>query len=314
MDGESIWRGFPKTVAEFDEAFPDEEACRRFLVDLRWGGEPVCNKCGCSKMWELSSGRFECSGCGYQMSVTAGTPLHRSKKPLKLWFRAMWEVATHKNGISAKDLQRILGLGSYETAWTWLHKLRRCMTAADREPLHGPVQLDDTYIGGKDDRPGRPNGTKAVVLVAAEPGGRVRLEHSPDLTKASVRSFTSRNLSADCRVTTDGYRSFSPKSLSPRTHVRHIQNKKRNIVVDPLQRSHFAMALVKRFWIGTYHGAVSDKHLQPYLHEFEFRHNRRKTKGVGRITARLMQNLVAAGTITYATIVSTVPFVQFETA
>lgn len=314
MHFEYLWRAFPKTVAEFDEAFPDEEACRRFLIELRWGGAPQCAKCGCLDMWELASGRFECGNCGYQMSVTAGTPMHRSKKPLKLWFRAMWEVATHKNGISAKDLQRILGFGSYETAWTWLHKLRRCMVGCNRERLHGPVQLDDTYIGGKDDKPGRPNGTKAVVLVAAERGGRVRLENSPDLTKKSVRSFAERNLAQDCWVTTDGYRSFSPKSLSPRKHLRHVQNQQRRIVNDPLQGCHFAMALVKRLWIGTYHGAVSDKHLQPYLHEFEFRHNRRKTIGVGRITARLLQNVVTAGRITYDNIVSTVPFALFETA
>jgi len=314
MDYEMIWRQFPKTVDEFDERFPDDEACRRFLVELRWQGRPQCARCGTEKMWELGSGRFECSKCGYQMSVTAGTPLHKTKKPLKLWFRAMWEIATHKNGISAKDLQRALGFGSYKTAWTWLHKLRRCLVRADREPLRGPVQLDDTYIGGKDDRPGRPKGNKALVLVAAERRGRVRLEHSPDLTKDSVRSFAKRNIAKRTEVTTDGYRSFGPKSLSPRTHHRHVQKKKRHIPDDPLQHAHFAMALVKRLWIGTYHGGISRKYLQNYLDEFEFRYNRRHTQGVGRVMARLLQQLANAGTVTYDTICTTTPFARFETA
>lgn len=314
MDYERIWREFPKSVVEFEERFPDDEACRRFLVELRWGGQPKCSRCGCEKSWELASGRFECSACGYQMSVTAGTPLHKTKKPLTLWFRAMWEVATHKNGISAKHLQRVLGLGSYKTAWTWLHKLRRCVPRPDRDPLCGPVQLDDTYIGGKDDRPGRPKGNKAVVLVAAEARGRVRLEHSPDLTKKSVRSFADRNIAQHSHVTTDGYRSLGPRSLYPRTHDRRVQNKKRHITNDPLQHAHFAMALLKRFWIGTYHGGISRKYLQTYLDEFEFRYNRRNTQGVGRIMARLLQHLVNAGTITHRNIFATVPFARFETA
>ena len=175
VDLERIWREFPKTVEEFEAAFPDEDACRRFLVLLRWGDQPSCAKCGCSETWELTNGRFECRDCGHQMSVTAGTPLHRTKKPLRLWFRAMWEMVTHRNGISAKDLQRVLGLGSYKTAWLWLHKLRKCMVLPGRARLRGPVQLDDTYIGGEDDRPGRPKGNKALVFVAAEARGRVRL-------------------------------------------------------------------------------------------------------------------------------------------
>lgn len=315
MDYERIWREFPKTVSEFDQRFPDDDACRRFLVELRWGGRPRCSRCGSEKMWELGSGRFECSVCGYQMSVTAGTPLHKTKKPLKLWFRAMWEIATHWNGISAKDLQRTLGFGSYKTAWTWLHKLRRCLLQPDREPLRGPVQLDDTYIGGRDDRPGRPKGNKALVLVAAEPNGRMRLEHSPDLTKKSIRSFAERNLAESTSVTTDGYRSFSARSLSPRKHEQHVQRQKRHIKNDPLEHAHFAMALVKRMWIGTYHGGVSRKYLQTYLDEFEFRYNRRRTRGVGRLMARLLQQLVNAGTITYDNIrITTTTFGRFETA
>ena len=312
---EAVWRNFPRTLADFEAAFPDEESCRRFLIELRWGAVPICSRCEGNELWELSNGRFECSRCGRQVSVTAGTPLHGTRKPLKLWFRAVWEMTTHKGGISAKDLQRIMGFGSYETAWCWLHKLRRCAFSRARQPLAGPVQLDDGYIGGVDERPGRPKGNKALVLVAAEPGGRVRLEHSPDLTTQSVKSFVCRNLSSESRITTDGYRSFNKKSLGPRPHHQHVQKKKRHITFDPLQHAHFALSLFKRCWIGTYHGAISRKHLQVYLDEFEFRYNRRKTVGVGRIAARLFQSLVGLPPLPYSSMVaSTVPCQRFATA
>jgi transposase-like protein len=314
VDPEAIWRDFPKTLTDFERTFPDEESCRRFLIELRWGDSPRCSRCDSSSLWELSNGRFECPACGHHTSVTAGTPLHGTRKPLKLWFRAVWEMTTHKGGISAKDLQRIMGFGSYETAWSWLHKLRRCTFSQKRKRLAGPVQVDDGYVGGRDERPGRPNGNKALVLVAAEAWGRVRMEHSPNLTKRSVKSFADRNIVTQAAVTTDGYRSFSSKSLGSRKHTQHVQPQKRHFTYDPLQQAHFALSLFKRCWIGTYHGAVSRKHLQVYLDEFEFRYNRRKTVGVGRIAARLFQSMVSKSRITYGLIVyGTKPCQRFAT-
>jgi len=161
---------------------------------------------------------------------------------------------------------------------------------------------------------GRPKETKALVLVAVEVHGRVRFEHSPDLTIETAKSFVDRNLENFCSVTTDGWRSFSEKSLGARSHQQHIQKKKRNFDSDPLQQAHFALSLFKRCWIGTYHGAISWKYLQRYLDEFEFRYNRRKTLGVGRIAARLFQSLVCNFPITYSSIVSnTSPCMRFET-
>jgi len=224
-------------------------------------------------------------------------------------------MTTHKGGISAKDLQRIMGFGSYETAWSWLHKLRRCAFTRGRNPLSGSVQLDDGYVGGVDDRPGRPRGNKALVFVAAEKHGRVRLEHSPNLTIRAVKSFAERNLSPESKVTTDGYRSFSQKSLDSRQHHQHVQKKKRHIIYDPLQQAHFALSLFKRCWIGTYHGAISRKYLQAYLDEFEFRYNRRNTIGVGRIAARLFQSLIGFSPLAVQSMVSsTAPCQRFEIA
>ena len=314
VDSEAIWREFPKNLIEFEETFPDEQSCRRFLINLRWGESPRCSRCNSNALWELKSGRFECSSCGRQTSVTAGTPLHGTRKPLKMWFRAIWEMTTHKGGISAKDLQRIMGFGSYQTAWTWLHKLRRCAFFRDRTPLEGAVQLDDGYIGGRSQQMGRPNGTKALVLFAVEPQGRVRMEHAPDLTIETAKIFVERNLSPSSGVTTDGWISFGKKSLGSRSHTQHIQKKKRNFEFDPLQQAHFALSLFKRCWIGTYHGAISWKHLQVYIDEFEFRFNRRKTVGVGRIAARLFQSLAHSPPLSYSSIVSSSgPCVRFET-
>jgi len=313
-DPEAVWRYFPRTFADFEETFPDEESCRKFLIELRWGGKPRCSRCNSTSVWELKNHRFECSCCGRQTSVTAGTPLHGTRKPLKMWFRTIWEMTTHKGGISAKDLHRIMGFGSYQTAWAWLHKLRRCAFSQERLPLDGPVQVDDGYIGGLSEQVGRPNGTKAIVLVGAELRGRVRMEHSPNLTTEAAKSFIDRNLTSSCTVTTDGWAAFREKSLGGRPHHQHIQKKKRHIDHDPLQQVHYALSLFKRCWIGTYHGAISWKHLQAYLDEFEFRYNRRKTLGVGRIAARLFQSLARYSHRSYASFVdSTRPCMRFET-
>ncbi len=314
MFDERMWREFPKTVEEFDRAFPDEAACRRFLVELRWGGRPICRKCGGERMWELTNGRFECRGCGYQMSVTVGTPLQGTRKPLKLWFRAIWEMVARKNGISAKDLQRILGFGSYETAWSWMHKLRRCMVRANRPPLNGDVMVDDAHLGSKSPHTGRPGSTKAAIFVAAELGGRVRLEHTPDLSTRSVSSFVSRNTTEQSCVTTDGYGTYNQNTIPPRQHrqivVKHLSDK----TTDPFLRAHQVISLMKRWWIGTYHGAISRKYLQVYLDEFEFRYNRRKTEGVGRIVARVLQILAASKPVTYESITSSSPCPRFAIA
>lgn len=308
-----VWRGFPRTAQEFDAAFGNEAACRRLLVELRWGGTPVCIRCGSDRTWELGSGRFECCSCGCQMSVTSGTPLHGTRKPLRLWFRAIWEMCARKNGISAKDLQRILGFGSYETAWVWMQKLRRCMVRHDRLPLEGDVVVDDAYFGAPSDRPGRPAEQKAPIFVAAEENGRIRLEHAPDLSVGSVRSFVERNTAEGSHITTDGYGTYSGSSIRRREHRKIIVKRLPRGAGNPIQRAHHAISLARRNWLGTYHGAVSRKHLQAYLDEFEFRYNRRRTEGVGRIVARVLEVLVRSHPITYTTITRSTPHPRFET-
>ena len=138
-------------MSEFDERFHSEEACRQYLMEVRWPEGYRCPSCGHGRYWPVPGHLLECRSCGRQTSLTAGTALHGTRKPLRMWFRAIWWVSTQKTGGSAKGLQRLLGLGSYQTAWAWLQKLRRAMVRAGREPLEGPVEIDDGFIGGEEE-------------------------------------------------------------------------------------------------------------------------------------------------------------------
>ena len=139
---------YPRTIAEFESRFSTEGGCREYLVRLRWPGGFRCPKCGGTKASVVRDTLFQCSACRRQTSVTAGTIFQDIRKPLTMWFRAMWYVTSQKNGASALGIQRVLGLGSYQTAWTWLHKLRRAMVRPDRDKLSGWVEVDETYFGG----------------------------------------------------------------------------------------------------------------------------------------------------------------------
>lgn len=313
MTCDDLWRSFPATATEFEAVFPDEEACRQYLIQARWGGHPRCGKCDHDRVWELADGRFECRRCGHQTSVTAGTVLHKTRKPLRLWFRAIWEMSVRKNGISAKELQRILGFGSYETAWTWMHKLRRCTRRADRTPLNDEVEVDETFFGASGHTRGR--GTdKAIILVAAERGGRTRLEYSAGQKKDDITSFIERNISSSATIISDSFPSYSTKAVAPRAHIRFNLKQLNVKTSDPLQRCHRIATLLKRWLLGTYHGGASRKHLPAYLDEYAFRFNRRTTRGVGRIAARLLEQVVNACPVTYNNIVCTPVAAQYGQA
>ena len=285
---DDLWRDFPKTATDFDERFATEEDCRAYWIQARWGGNPACAHCSSTRVWTIREGStFECAACGHQTSLTAGTLLEKTHKPLKMWFRAIFEISTRRTGISGKDLQRIMGFGSYKTAWSWLHKLRAAMVRSDSEPLGPFVQLDEALVGGK----GGPH--KELVLVAAEANGRVRLAHVENNDKGTCKSFADGQIATDAHVVTDGHASYDTKSLGKRPHEAVVQTKAERREHDAVQGCHWTISLLKRWLIGTHAGAVSDKHLQAYLDEFAFRHNRRKTNGVGRIAARVIESLVA---------------------
>jgi transposase-like protein len=286
-DKDYLWRDFPKTATEFEARFATEEDCRDYWLLARWGGKPACAKCASTRVWTIRGGStFECADCGHQTSLTSGTPLEKTRKPFKVWFRAVFEISTRRTGISAKDLQRTLGFGSYETAWTWLHKLRASLVREDREPLGPFVQTDEALVGGK----GSPN--KELILIAVEPGGRIRLAHAPNNDADTLKLFADAQIAPAAAVTSDGHAGYNATSLGGRPHEGIVQTKAERRERDVVQAAHVAIALLKRWLLGTHAGAVSAKHLQAYLDEFAFRYNRRKTKGVVRIAARVIEAAV----------------------
>jgi hypothetical protein len=150
---DDLWRDFPRTATEFERRFATEEDCRAYWIEARWGGKPACARCGSRYVWPVRDGTtFECRDCDHQTSLTSGTLLEKTRKPLKMWFRAVFEISTRRTGISAMDLMRIMGFGSYKTAWTWLHKLRASLVRPEREPLGPFVEMDEA-LGGRKRRP-----------------------------------------------------------------------------------------------------------------------------------------------------------------
>ena len=302
MHPETLWREFPSSLDEFEERFPDEEACRAYLIDLRWGGRPRCGRCDSDQTWELENGRFECQACGRQTSVTAGTLFHGTHKPLRFWFRAMWELAVRKSGINACELQRIMGFGSYETAWSWLHKLRRAMGGRSASRLRGDVVADESYIGSKGKVRGRGTTKQAIFIAAEDWSGRARLGLAKDASAKSIGAFVKRSIDPTARVTTDRWIGYTSVALGGRSHIAKPSSSQAG--KDPLVMCHIVSALIKRWWLGTYHGSMSVKHMPAYLEDFTFRFNRRTTTGIGRITARLIHLAVTSIPVTRAQIVA----------
>ncbi len=194
--------------------FKTEQDCIDYLVSLRWPNGFECPQCGSIKFWKKSKGRFECCDCHKETTVTNNTMFHKTTKSLLIWFRAIWWMVAQKNGVSAKGLQKILGLGSYQTAWTWLHKFRRLMVLRGRSKLHGTVEVDEVLVGGKTPgKRGRGAEGKSLIAVAVEvkgrKTGRVRIERIPDASGRSLKSFIERNIEASSTIITDGWPSYS---------------------------------------------------------------------------------------------------------
>jgi transposase-like protein len=239
---------------------------------------------------------MHCKGCGHQSSITAGTIFHGTRSPLRQWFRAMWWVTTQKNGASALGLQRILGLGSYETAWTWLHKLRRVMVRPGRDRLAGEVEVDETFVGGIEESGGRRHSKKALVAVAVEIRGtaigRVRLQRVRDSTAESLLTFVRHAVTPGSCVVTDGLQAYRGLTTVGYSHERRVI--KGSEAPDALlPRVHRVASLLKRWLLGTHQGRPDRAHLPYYLDEFTFRFNRRAARHRGLLFYRLLQQAVA---------------------
>jgi transposase-like protein len=220
----------------------------------------------------------------------------------------MWWITTQKNGASALGLQRVLGLKSYETAWTWLHKLRRAMVRPGRDLLTGRVEVDETYLGALEEGVfGRQRERKALIIVAAQEDGngigRIRMRQIPDGSAENLRAFLVEVIQPGAVIHTDGWRGYS--GATAQTFVHEVTKLKKYMepASELLPRVHRVISLLKRWLMGTHQGAVSLKHLNCYLDEFTFRFNRRSSKSRGKLFFRLAQQAVAVDPAPYDLIV-----------
>ena len=295
---------YPMTFDEFIKRFSTEEQCRDYLYKIRWPDGFICSKCGGSKCWKVREVWHECTKCHYQVSVTAGTIFQDTRKPLRSWFTAIWWVTTQKYGASAEGLQQILGLSSYETAWAWLHKIRKAMVNANRTKLCGDVEVDETYIGGVKigGKAGRGSENKSLVVVATEFKGkilgRIRLSVIKDASGRSLKPFIEKNVEYGSKIVTDAWKGYSRIEESGYTREIHSQSQ-----VGPdaklLPHVHLVISLLKRWLLGTHHGAIESKHLQAYLDEFVFRFNRRNSTKRGLLFYRLLENAMNTRPVTF---------------
>jgi len=300
---------YPKNLTEFEDRFSTEEDCRDYLYQLRWPDGFCCSRCGHDRAWPVGTVLFQCARCSYQTSVISGTIFHGTHKPLTLWFRTIWWVTGQKNGASAMGLKRILGLGSYRTAWLWLHKLRRAMVTPGRDHLAGIIEVDESYIGGeKTGKRGRGAAGKSLVVIAAEVKdtriGRIRLRRVPDASAKSLEEAVQQATSPGSMIRTDGWKGYCGLSSLDYTHVE-IRNTA-EVGVNLLPHCHRVAALLKRWLMGTHQGAVSHEHLDYYLDEFTFRFNRRTSRHRGKLFFRLLQNAVEVDPIIYKRMVKNI--------
>src|SRR5579884_691246 len=269
---------------DFQEQFATEEACRDYLFACRWPEGFRCRRCGGQEVGVMHRARrvWQCKRCGAQTSVTAGTVMHGTRQPLRLWFWAAYLVATHHLGISAVQLQRQLGIRYHETAWMMLHKLRAVMVAPQREPLKREVEIDEFFLGGLEEgrKGGRARGSGkktlcgVVVEVRGQGSGRVRLQTLEDASAKSLGSLLKATTAPGAIVHTDAWHGYDRLASQGWEHRRRNQNTVAPGEEPFLPRAHRAISNLKAWLHGT-HRWASPEHLQAYLNEYTFRHNRR---------------------------------------
>jgi transposase-like protein len=281
---------------------------------LRWPEGFVCPECGHAGAWELGDGRYECRECHERTSPSAGTIFDRTRTPLTVWFTACWLFASQKDGISALSLQRLLGIGSYQTAWAMLHRLRSVLVRPGRDRLAGTVEIDETYIGGEETglAGGRARGKKVLTGIAVEVRdpkglGRCRMAPLADASAASLHAFITDHVEPGTVVVTDGWSGYLGLERLGYRHDRHSQRAARAGGEDPdqlLPAVHRVASLAKRWLLGTHLGSVDDAHLPSYLNEFAFRFNRRRSRSRGMVFYRVLELAVAHAPVRYRDLIA----------
>ncbi len=290
----------PESEGEFQDIFRSEDACRDFLFKVRWPEGFKCPGCGGHKVWLNKRNLIVCSKCGYQGSLTSGTVMHGTKKPLQMWFRAIWWACTTREGGSARELQKLLGLGSYQTAWAWLQKLRLAMIASDVAKCQTLVEAGIATVGGREALPELRFHSDCIVIAGVvevtgpsdKEGGRLKLRYMPEVSKDSMMEFLSATTERGTRVITDSNPVFAEVSDAGFVHEpfpgravpRHL---------------YYLIGQLKRWILQVHKGAVALKHLQNYLDEFSFRHNWQETGRVEEIFVRILQGSVSSDAVPY---------------
>lgn len=310
-------KDYPRNWNEFLDWFASEEACVAYLARLRWPQGFNCPQCsGSQTPYRSSRARIMCRDCRHQTTVTAGTIFDKTRTPLRVWFAAAWHITHQKHGASALGLQRVLGLNSYQTAWTMLHRLRRAMVRPDRELLHGQVEVDESYLDISDREesslPARQRKksrtNKVLVVIAVEilqpkGFGRIRLRRIPKDSAEYVIPFIQSTIQPGAVVRTDGSAAYRSLKALGYAHNRNVMLGSDTAAHVSMAGVHRVASLVKRWVMGTHHGAVHPEHLDTYLEEFVFRFNRRKSRSRGMLFFRLLEQAVITNPVTYRDVV-----------
>jgi len=303
---------YPKTWSEFLDWFSSEDACQSYLEQLRWPDGFVCPRCGSvGQAYRASRARLMCKDCRHQSSVTSGTIFDKTRTPLRAWFGAAWYLTNQKHGVSALGLQRVLGLGSYETAWTMLHRFRRAMVRFGRDGLKGRVEVDETYLALTDrvtpvSASGRKsNTTMALVAVAVEilapkGFGRIRLRRIEEGSEEHLLPFVKDVVEPGAEVHTDGSAAYRSLTKAGYKHDRTVMLGSDVPAHTSMPGVHRVAALIQRWILGTHHGAVQPDQLDYYLDEFVFRFNRRTSRSRGLLFYRLLGQAVVTDPVTYS--------------
>ncbi len=315
-------KDYPRNWNEFLDWFGTEEACLGYLERLRWPGGFACPGCGVAEEpYRSSRSRLMCRSCGRQSTVTAGTIFDKTRTPLRVWLAGAWYLTNQKHGVSALGLQRVLGLGGYETAWTMLHRFRRAMVRPDRDRLKGVVEVDEAYLSISDrdaplteeQRGKRKSRTHLVPVVIAvellEPRGfgRIRLSRIDNDSAEQVIPFVQANVEPGSRVRTDGSAAYRELGELGYDHERIVMLGSATPAHVSMAGVHRLAALIKRWILGTHHGSVQPAHLDAYLDEFVFRFNRRTSSSRGMLFYRLLQQAVITDPVTYEDVVRPLP-------
>lgn len=298
---------YPRTALEFQEQFATEEACAAYLCRVRWPSGFGCPRCSGKEAWHTKRGLYHCRGCGLQVSVTAGTIFQGTRKPLRVWFEAMWYVTNQKHGVSAKGLARVLGVDRYMTVWTWLHKLRVAMVRPGRDRLSGTVEVDEIYVGGvRHGKRGRGAEGKSLVLVAVEDKGdamgRIRLRQVANASAESLTPAVTEAVQPGSIVRTDDWGGYN--DVPSRGYRRQIVRQSVETGKNLLPLVNRVTSLLKRWLAGTHQGAVRPSHLEYYLDEFTFRFNRRTSASRGKLFYRLLEQAVAVSPVSDAQVLA----------